>query len=55
MLRVVPIQTFGVAEDHGGLLKRHSVLLEVAQGFAGIPREHILVYTLIQEDWEQEI
>jgi hypothetical protein len=34
------------------LQKRHAVLLEVAQGFSGIPREHISVYTLIAEIWK---
>jgi len=52
MLGVVPVQSFRVAENRGGLLKRHAVLLEVAQGFAGIPREHIIVYTLILMNWE---
>jgi len=52
MLRVVPIQGFRVAENGGRLFKRYAVLLEVARGFAGIPREHISVYTLIAEIWE---
>src|SRR5215472_5367535 len=55
MLRVVPIQSFRVAENRGGLFKRHAMLLEVAQGFAGIPREHIIVYTLIRADWEGDL
>jgi hypothetical protein len=47
MFGVVPIQSFGIAENSSALFERHAVLLEAAQGFAGIPREHILVYTLI--------
>lgn len=53
MLRVIPIQRFGIAENSGGFFKRHAVLLEVAQGFSGIPREHITVYTLIEAAWEE--
>ena len=52
MLRVVPIQRFRIAENGGGLLKGHAVLLEVAQSLSGIPREHISVYTLIRGVWE---
>lgn len=52
MLGVVPIQSFRVAENGSGFFERHAVLLEVAQGFSGIPREHITVYTLIWPGWE---
>lgn len=52
MLRVVPIQSFRIAENGGGLFKGHAVLLQVAQGFSGIPRKHIYVYTLIWGIWE---
>lgn len=52
MLRVVPIEGFRVTENAGGLFKGHAVLLEVAQGFSSIPREHIYVYTLIRGIWE---
>jgi len=52
VLGVVPIQSFRVAENGSGFFERHAVLLEVAQGFSGIPREHITVYTLIWPGWE---
>ena len=52
VLGLVPIQSFRVAENGSGFFERHAVLLEVAQGFSGIPREHITVYTLIWPGWE---
>jgi len=48
MFRIVPVQCFGIAEDGRGFLKRNGVLLQIALGFSGIPREHICVYTLIR-------
>src|SRR6266446_92940 len=47
MLRIVPIQGVGVAKNGGSFLERDAVLLPVAQGLPGVPREHICVYTLI--------
>ncbi len=44
---VIVVQPIGIGEDSSRLLKRDSVLLEVSEGFARIPREHITVYTLI--------
>ncbi len=47
MLGIVPIQGVGVAKNGGSFLERDAVLLPVAQGLPGVPREHICVYTLI--------
>src|SRR6266852_6073324 len=54
VLRIVPIERFRVTENGGSLLERHAVLLQVAQGFPGIPREHITVYTLIRRGCKEE-
>jgi len=47
VFNVIVVQPIGIGEDSSRLLKRDSVLLEVSEGFARIPREHITVYTLI--------
>ena len=47
MFNVIVVQPIGIGEDSSRLLKRDSVLLEVSEGFARIPRKHITVYTLI--------
>ncbi len=54
VLKIVRVESFGVTENSGGFLKRHAVFLQVAQGFPGVPREHISVYTLIQEGCREE-
>jgi len=43
MLGIVPVERLGVAENGGSFLERHAVLLQVAQGLPGVPRE-TLVY-----------
>ena len=54
VLKIVPVEGFGVTEDSGGFLEGHAVFLQVAQGLPGVPREHISVYTLIQEGCKEE-
>ena len=54
VLGIVPVEGFGVAENSGRLLEGHAVFLQVAQGFPGVPREHITVYTLIQRGCKEE-
>ena len=51
---ILPVEGFGVTEDSGGFLEGHAVFLQVAQGFPGVPREHITVYTLIQRGCKEE-
>ena len=53
MLGVVPIERFRVAKNGGSLFEGHAVLLQVAQSFSGIPRGHIIVYTLIRWFWKE--
>jgi len=48
MLRVLPFEGIRIAENGCGFFERHAMLLQVAQGFPGVPREHISVYTLIR-------
>ena len=55
MLGIVPVERLGVSEDDRSLLKRHAVFLQVAQGFPGVPREHITVYTLIQRECKDNV
>lgn len=50
MLGIVPIEGVGIGENGGGFSKRDTVFLEVVEGLAGVPREHIYVYTLIGRD-----
>ena len=47
MLEIIPVKSFPIAEHSGRFLKGDAVFLEVGNGFALIPREHINVYTLI--------
>src|SRR2546426_2444686 len=54
VLGIVPVQRLGVTENGGSFLERHAVLLQVAQGLPGVPREHIIVYTLIQAECKEE-
>jgi hypothetical protein len=53
VLGIVPVEDLGVPENGGGFLERHAVLLQVAQGLPGVPREHISVYTLIQRECKE--
>jgi len=54
VLGIVPVERLGVTENGGSLLEGHAVLLQVAQGLPGVPREHIYVYTLIQRECKEE-
>jgi len=47
MLGIFPIHSKRVAENCRSFFKGDAVLLEIAQGLCGVPREHINVYTLI--------
>src|ERR1700731_228429 len=51
---IVPVERVRVSENSGRLLERDTVLLQVAQGFPSVPREHIIVYTLIQRGCKEE-
>ena len=46
MAEIFPIETFGITEDGRGFFKGNAVLLQIGSRFAGIPREHINVYTI---------
>jgi hypothetical protein len=50
MLKILPVESVRIAKNRGCFLKRDSMLFIVLQGLAGIPREHIIVYTLIALD-----
>ena len=52
-LGVIPIECVGMDENGCGFCKRATVFLEVVEGLAGVPREHICVYTLISGDWKE--
>ncbi len=47
VLDLLPVQAIRIAENSRCLLEWDAVLLVVLQGFAGVPGEHISVYTLI--------
>src|SRR5712692_7894709 len=51
---IMPVERFRVTENGGSFLERHAVLLQVAQGLPGVPREPIIVYTLIQAECKEE-
>jgi hypothetical protein len=46
MFKVFPIQTVRIGKDRRSFFKRDAMLFAIPQGFLGVPREHIIVYTL---------
>jgi hypothetical protein len=50
VFEILLIESLGIAENGGSFFKWDSMLLIVLQGLAGVPGEHIYVYTLINVD-----
>ena len=47
MCHVIPVESFGIAEDCGCFLKWNAMFLEVGNGLRNVPGKHIIVYTPI--------
>jgi hypothetical protein len=47
MFKVLPVQAVWIGKDRRSFFKRDAMLLTIPDGFLGVPREHIIVYTLI--------
>src|SRR2546423_14574909 len=49
VLKIVPVEGFGVTEDSGGFLEGTAGFLQVAHGLPRVPRGHTVGLTLLQE------
>src|SRR5712671_3973961 len=47
VFKILPIKRFGICENRCRFLEWNTVFIVVLQGLAGVPGEHIYVYTLI--------
>jgi hypothetical protein len=55
MLRIIPIEALRIAKDSGRFFEGNAVFPQVAKGFAGVPGEHINVYTMSKEGCQPDV